>query len=102
MIRPYPSPAGVIRRHPRLALLALALGVVGAGVAAVFLWAQYHLDAARGALDRYAFDEARYHVGQCLKVRPNNAAAHLLAAQAARRGDVYEEAGRHLAASMDL
>jgi tetratricopeptide (TPR) repeat protein len=92
----------VFRRHHRLALLALALGVVGAGVGAVFLWAQYHLDAARGALDRYAFDEARRHLDLCMKVRPGSAAVHLLAAQAARRCDAYEEAGQHLATCIEI
>jgi tetratricopeptide (TPR) repeat protein len=82
--------------------VALALAVVAAGASAPFRWAQYHLDAAREALERYAFDEARFHVGLCLKVRPRTAAVHLLAAQAARRDDAYQEAGRHLAASIDL
>jgi tetratricopeptide (TPR) repeat protein len=93
---------GMLRRHPRLALLALALGVLGAGTAGALLWAQYHLRAAERALARYAFDEAHHHLDLCLTVRPRSASVHLLAAQAARRRDAYAEAGRHLAASERL
>jgi tetratricopeptide (TPR) repeat protein len=88
----------VLRRHPRLVLLLLALGVVGAGIAAVFVWRQSHLSAAEQALQRYAFDEAGHHLDLCLQVPWDRAAAHLLAAQAARRRDAYDEAERHLAA----
>jgi tetratricopeptide (TPR) repeat protein len=102
MLRPFRKPAGVLRRHPRLVLLALALGIVGAGVGAGFLWRQYHLSAAGRALERYAFDEAGHHLEQCLQVPWDRAAVHLLAAQAARRRDAYDEAEQHLAACVRL
>jgi tetratricopeptide (TPR) repeat protein len=82
--------------------LALLFGVLSAGTAAVFFWAQYHLDAARRALERYAFAEAQHHLVLYLKVYPYNAAGHLLAAQTARRCDAYGEADRHLAQCIQL
>ncbi len=86
------------RRHPRLLALLLLLAVPGAGAAGVSLWARYHLDAARRALDRDDLDEAQNHLDLCLKVPFRGAAVHLLAAQTAHRRDDYAEAERHLAA----
>jgi tetratricopeptide (TPR) repeat protein len=80
-----------------LVLSALILAIAAAGVTAVGVWAQYHLDAAQRALERYAFDEAQHHLDLCLKVRSSSAAVHLLAAQTARRRDAYKEAEAHLA-----
>ena len=97
MIRPLRNFTAALRRHPRLTLSALLLAVTAAGTAALFLWAQYHLDAAQRALERYAFDEAQHHLDLCLKVHSRSAAVHLLAAQTARRRDAYEESERHLA-----
>jgi tetratricopeptide (TPR) repeat protein len=79
-----------------VALFALLVAIPAAGTAAIFLWAQYHLDAAQGALERYAFDEAQHHIDLCLIVRFSSATVHLLAAQTARRRDAYLEAERHL------
>jgi tetratricopeptide (TPR) repeat protein len=90
------------RRHPYLVLLGLFLTVVVTGTATVFFWAQYHLDAAQQALERYAFDEAQRHLDLCLKVRRGSAAVHLLAAQTARRRDACEEAERRLATCIQL
>jgi tetratricopeptide (TPR) repeat protein len=97
MIRPLQNFTAALRRHPRLMLAALLLGVAAAGTSAIILWAQYHLDAAQRALERYAFDEAQHHLDLCLKVRSGSAAVHILAAQTARRRDAYDEAERHLA-----
>jgi tetratricopeptide (TPR) repeat protein len=77
-------------------LFLLLLVVLASAAPALFLWTQYHKDAAQQALDRYAFAEAQHHLDLCLKVRPDNAELHLLAAQTARRRDDYEEAERHL------
>jgi tetratricopeptide (TPR) repeat protein len=90
------------RRHLRLLSLLLVLAIPGAGAAGVSLWAQYHFDAARHALDRDDLDEALYHLDLCLKVPFRGAAVHLLAAQAARRRDAYEEAEKQLAACEQL
>jgi tetratricopeptide (TPR) repeat protein len=75
---------------------------LGTGTGAVFLWAQYHLDAARSALDRHALDEAEHHLGLCAKVYFRSAAVHLLAAQTARRRDVYDKAEERLATCIEL
>jgi tetratricopeptide (TPR) repeat protein len=102
MLRSFLKFTSVLRRHPRLALLALALGVLGAGTATVLLWAQSHRTAARRALDQYAFDEAQHHLELYLRVHPGDADAHLLAARAARRHDAYAEADQHLEACARL
>jgi tetratricopeptide (TPR) repeat protein len=85
-------------RRPLLTVAAVLLALAGAGVAAVLLWAQHHLTAARQAMDRYAFDEAQHHIELYLRVHPGDAAAQLLAARAARRHDAYAEAEQHLEA----
>jgi tetratricopeptide (TPR) repeat protein len=78
--------------------LVLLLLIPGVGAAGVFLWAQYHFDAARQALERDALDEARDHLDLCLKVPFRRASVHLLAARTARRRDAYVEAEKHLTA----
>jgi len=85
------------RRSPCLAALALALVALGAAGGA-FLWEDYHLRAARRALGRCAFEEARRHLDLCLRGPFAGPAARLLAAQAARRRDAYDEAEQHLEA----
>jgi hypothetical protein len=55
--------------------------VSGAGVVGASLWAQYHLDAARRALDQNALDEAWRHLDLCLKVLFRDASVYLLAAR---------------------
>jgi tetratricopeptide (TPR) repeat protein len=86
------------RRHPRFALLLAVVGVVGAAVGGAFLWRDYHLHAARQALNRCDFEEARRHIDVCLQLPFASSDFHLLAAQAARRRDAYDEAEEHLAA----
>lgn len=92
----------MLRRHPRLALLTLFLGLVSAGTAAAFFWSQHHLNAAQRALDRFAFEEAQRHLDLCLKVRWRSADIQLLAAQMARRSDDYQKAEKHLSDSIAL
>jgi tetratricopeptide (TPR) repeat protein len=86
-----------MRQSPRVGVVLLALVLLGVGTACVFLWVQHHLHAAQEALDRYDFAEAQHHLELCLKVRSSNA-LRVLASQAARRRDAYEEAEQHLAA----
>ena len=84
---------------PRRWLLALAVlsGLsLGGYWGARQLWAGYHLRAAHKALDRWQFDDARTHLHFCLAVWPRDAALQLLAAQAARRAGLFDEAARHL------
>jgi tetratricopeptide (TPR) repeat protein len=88
------------RRGRRIALLLLALILLGsAGVlGGLRLWALNHFRAGQQALQRYDFPEALEHLERCLRAWPNQSAAHLLAAQAARRADLLERAEAHLQA----
>lgn len=90
------------RRHPRLAVLALALLAVGAAAGGAWLWSGQELHAARAAVERYDFADAQRHLDRCLLVRFRSAEVRLLAAQTARRRDAYREAERHLVASEEL
>ncbi|HZY91051.1 MAG TPA: tetratricopeptide repeat protein [Gemmataceae bacterium] len=82
------------RRAGLLILLLLVLG--GLALAGPHLWAWHHLRAARADLARYHFDDARAHLGRCLRVWPRSATAHLLAGRAARQAGDLEAADRHL------
>src|SRR5262249_915871 len=82
-----------------LVLSALALLGLGAWFVTVPLWAQHHLRAAEAALGRLDFAEARDPSDRCLAISPEDPAAHLLAAQAARRAGALEDAERHLRAA---
>ncbi len=92
----------LLRRHPLLAVGALALILLGTTTACALLGAQYHLHAGQRALERFAFDEAQRHLDLYLKVHFRSAAVHLLAAQTARRRDAYDQAENHLAACLQL
>lgn len=87
-----------LRMHPCISGLVLVLAVIGSVAAGHRLWTQYHLDAARLALDRYAFDEAQRHLNLCLALPFRDDSIYLLAARTARRRDSYQEAERYLAA----
>jgi predicted Zn-dependent protease len=92
------SPPSLWRRR----LLALALlGMIGASAYPTvrYLRAEHHLRRAAQALEAGSLDEAGMHLAECLEVWPDSGRAHLLAAQAARRSDLYEEAAEHLEAS---
>jgi tetratricopeptide (TPR) repeat protein len=89
-------------RRCRIVLLLLcgpALLGLGAWFLLLPLWARHHFRAAEAALDRLDFDEAREHLDRCLRFSPEDPAAHLLAAQAARRAGALEDANRHLRAA---
>ena len=92
---PAARPRAPRRRWPWLVLAA------GLAVAAAFLgregWASWQERAARRAVAAERFDEARAHIDSALRVRPNSAADHLLAARIARLGGDYAAAERHLA-----
>jgi tetratricopeptide (TPR) repeat protein len=90
-----------MRRHPRRALLALALlGVLawGGTLAGRDLWARHYYAAAQQALAREDLDQAQHDLDLCLKVWDDRPEVHLLAAQTARRRDAYDDADRHLTA----
>lgn len=93
------------RRHPAqavtgLVLLAALLGW-GGYRAYWYFTARAHFSAARKALDRHEWSEARDHLDACLRARPDGA-AHLLAARAARRLEDLDEAKKHLDACQRL
>ncbi len=94
---PAPSPArppAVVKARRRV-FYALAL----LAVAALLLWAVWPgdgLDAARAALDRRDFAGAYQVLNARLAERPDDAAAHLLAARACRRGGDLPRATEHL------
>src|SRR5262249_34665266 len=52
--------------------------------------------AADKAIARRDYPRARTHLEKYLKVRPDSAAVHLLAARTARRAGAYDQAERHL------
>jgi tetratricopeptide (TPR) repeat protein len=59
---------------------------------------RFHRDeaAAREALAKYNFPEARRRLASCLALRPGDPAVLVLAAQAARRDGLLDEAGEYL------
>jgi tetratricopeptide (TPR) repeat protein len=76
--------------------------LLAAGGGGVFLWSEYHLDAARKAIDCQDLDEAQRHLELCLLVRSRTASVHLLAARTARRRGDYERAEQYLATCLEL
>jgi predicted Zn-dependent protease len=87
------------RRHPVLVFLIITLVLlIGlgsySGVQAVR--SEYHLRAARRALEQPDFPAAQAHLAVCLQLSPQSAEAHFLAAQAARRSGDYDRALDHL------
>lgn len=77
-------------------VLALSLVVVSAALAAPWLWAGYHFRQAKLELQHYHPEEGRRHLAIYLKWRPDDVAAHLLAARANRHLGNYDEAEQHL------
>jgi tetratricopeptide (TPR) repeat protein len=75
----------------------LLLGALVVAWSGRLLWAEHHLRAARRALDRRAYPEARAHLDCCLGVWPQSRTAYLLAAQCARRDGDLDGAERLLA-----
>lgn len=92
------APRAILRRPWRSLVIAGLLLVIGAGIslAAVYLWASYHLRAARTALERYHTSEAVPHLQIAMSIRPRHPETLLLAARAARRTGAFDEANRCL------
>lgn len=85
-----------LRNHRRITWFVLGLAVLGSAVAGLHLWTEYHLHAARQALDRYAFDEAQRHLNLCLAVPFRDGDVYLLAARTSRRRDSLQDATKYL------
>lgn len=85
--------------NPRRLLLAAAV-LAALAIVGYFggrqVWAAYHFRAGRSDLERYHTADARRHFDACLRVRPTDPEALLLAARAARRADDFPEATRLL------
>jgi tetratricopeptide (TPR) repeat protein len=92
-------PLAAVRRHPVWGAAGLVL-LAGLGFGVREGIAMYRVRepraAAEAALAQCDFDQAREHVAGCLRLRPRDAGLHLLAAQAARRAGLLDEAKQHL------
>jgi Flp pilus assembly protein TadD len=90
---------GAVRQHPRRALAAVvALAGLGLGgyAAAQFLWPEDPLREAEAALARYDFEAAQQQLAAYLRERPDDAAAHFVAARADRYRGEFARASEHL------
>jgi tetratricopeptide (TPR) repeat protein len=94
----------LLRRPWRTLVLVGTLTVGGAAAyrAGWHVWADRHWRAVPPALERRDFAAARAHLALCLRVWPDSAETHLLAARAARRAGAYDDAGQHLDACQRL
>jgi tetratricopeptide (TPR) repeat protein len=85
-----------LRRHPWRCLVVLAAVAAGAAIAGPQARAWYHLRQARAALARWHPEDARGHLGVCLRTWPDRGDVRLLAARAAREVGAAEEAEHHV------
>ncbi len=88
-------------RRPRWAVLIgliFLLLAAGAFLGGRLLLFEHHLRAARAALEEQDCDEARPHIDACLRLRPESASVHFVAARGLRRAGFYDEAEEHLRA----
>src|SRR5258708_440540 len=87
-------------RPRRLLLLVVAVVCLGAagGGAAWFYRAEPHLTAAEQALDRHDYAKAHQELDAYLQAWPSHGRAHFVAARAARRLGLFQEAEVHLGA----
>jgi tetratricopeptide (TPR) repeat protein len=76
-------------------LVLLSLGLL-AGLAGWHFRAEQHLRRAEKALEQREDEDALWHVESYLRMKPNQARAHFLAARAARRLQRYDKATDHL------
>jgi tetratricopeptide (TPR) repeat protein len=81
---------------PLLVLLLLAVLGLGAWRIVPEVRAARHFRAGRSALEKDDFEVARSHFARCLKVWPQSAETHFLAARAARRAGALGAAQREL------
>jgi tetratricopeptide (TPR) repeat protein len=79
-----------------LAGVLCAVGVFGGR----YFWAEQQIKAAERALERHDYDEAQRCLEAALRLRPDDAHLHFLAARTARRAGRFDDARPHLAASL--
>lgn len=84
------------RRRPFLALGLLFLAGVGGALFGLHWWARHQLRTAEDLVADLRFEDAGRLLDAYLRVRPSDAAARLLAAQAKRRAGDAEAAEHHL------
>jgi Flp pilus assembly protein TadD len=82
-----------------LTVIGLLAGLLAAGF---HYWPERHLQAARDAIQRRHYDDARASLLRYLEARPKSAEAHLLLARLDRRSNRYEDAATHLDACRRL
>jgi tetratricopeptide (TPR) repeat protein len=90
---------GALRRHPwrtLCAVVALAGLALGGYAAVRYLEAPGPCGEAEAALARYDFEAARQILAAHLQERPEDPAAHFLAARAARGAHDFPQAAEHL------
>src|SRR5262249_62283406 len=91
-----------LRRRPILVLGCLVLFGWGVYRGGWLIWIEYHYRAAKQALERRNFTQARAHLGLCLRARPSSIPIHVLAARAARCAGDMDDAERHLDVCQEL
>ena len=79
-----------------LALGVLILAGVSGGLFGLHWWARHQIGAAKDLLADLRFEEADQLLDDYLRIRPSDAEAHLVAAQAKRRAGDPEAAEHHL------
>ena len=88
----------------RLGLVAVLASLTAAGLVAYKLYSRpvEYLRLARVALESQDYDTARVSLSRYLEARPDDASAHLLAAQLDRRANRYTDSVKHLDACRRL
>jgi tetratricopeptide (TPR) repeat protein len=86
----------------RILLALVILAGLGAYLAGKHFWAEYHFRIAKESLAKRDWAGAHAHLLVCLRVRPDDGRAHLLAARSCRYLEAYDEAEEHLKASREL
>src|SRR5262245_30748264 len=90
-------------RRVRIALVVLLLALIGWALyqLGIHLWANRQYSLAEQALERCDFKEAGACLDRYLRLRPSDGAAHLLAAQTARRRGDFDDAERRLRLALE-
>jgi tetratricopeptide (TPR) repeat protein len=93
------APVRAIWLRPRRAIIFLTLFILIGGALAAFgvwIWFEWHLNAARESLDAGHNSEAVRHLRSCQRIRPEQRDVLLLSARVARRAASWDEADAFL------